>query len=110
MPRESGAPGAQVFGPPNASQTSAGTNQGTATTVAGDDCFLASVGSGTGVILQAGGGDGVISNGDSANTLLVYPPSGAAFNGGGANNAVSLPAGRAMYYRFITSTIIAAVF
>lgn len=108
MPRE----GSQIFGPPNASQTSAGTSQTTATTAAGDDVYLASVSSGTGIVLQGGNPGDIIwvTNGDTTNALLVYPPSGAAFNGSSANAAVTVPAAHSAMFKFITNNIIGALF
>ena len=66
----------------NTAQVSAGSTNADAQILNGDIVTLASVGAGTGVILPAmnQGDSVVIRNGDGAQALLVYPPSGGQIN------------------------------
>lgn len=93
-------------------QTSAGTTQATATTCVSDHVSVASVTSGTGVILKpANGGEAFsVANGDANNDLLIYPPVGAGINGSTANTALTLPARRAAFFVFISPTKINAIY
>jgi hypothetical protein len=71
--------------------TPAGVTQGTATTVNATDTYVSSAAAGAGVIIKATpfGQVQTVTNG-TANMILVYPPSGANFNGLTTNAAVAL--------------------
>lgn len=88
----------------------AGTTQGTATPVSAYHCHVTTCAAGAGVILVAVGPDGhyTIAN-DTSNALLVYPWSGAAFNGATANLPASIPAHAAGMFKPINATKITAV-
>lgn len=90
----------------------AGTTQATATQLTADDVHLASVTSGAGVILRlANGGEKFsVGNGDATNSLLIYPPVGASFNGSTANTPLTLTPQRAAFFSFVTPTKINAVY
>jgi len=96
----------------NAAQTAAGTTQATAAVCVADHVTVTAVAAGDGVILKpANGGDlFCVANGDSTDSLLIYPPVGSSFNGTAANTALTLPAGRGALFIFITPTQINAIF
>jgi len=96
----------------NVAQPSAGTTQATASVCVADHVLVPSVAAGEGVILNPGNGAEIrtIANGDATDSLLVYPPVGSSFNGTTANTALTLPAGRAAFFVFITPTQINATF
>lgn len=94
-------------------QTSSGTTQATARVCLTDHVIITDVSaSGAGVILKpANGGEAFsVGNGDSADTLLVYPPVGASFNNTAANTPLSLPPQRAAYFVFVSPTQINAIY
>ena len=96
-----------------AAVTAAGTTQGTATTLKSNHSLVTVVADGaTGVILKAYPPGEVFSvaNGDAAQSLLVYPPSGAAFNGQTANDPITLPVGFCAMGRVISNTVILVTF
>lgn len=81
--------------------SAAGTTQGTATSVYGDNVIVTTVAAGTGIVLGGPGfgpGDDVVVSNKGANPLLVYPPVGAQFNGLGANNPVTVQRGQLMSF------------
>jgi hypothetical protein len=96
----------------NVAQPSAGTTQATASVCVADHVLVPSVGAGEGVILKPANADEIrtVANGDATDSLLVYPPVGCSFNGSAANTALTLPAGRAAFFVFITPTQINATF
>ena len=72
--------------------SAAGTTQATATTL-GPLAIVSvdTVGAASGVVLTAGApGDMIVVFNGGANTLKVYPPSGAQFNALGNNNSFTL--------------------
>jgi hypothetical protein len=86
--------------------TASGTTQGTALVLSSSDSIhtVTTVASGTGVLLPSRAIDGVdtITN-SGANTLAVYPPTGAqifAPSGLGVNQPYSLPAGQSMVFHY----------
>lgn len=88
----------------------AGTTQSDATTLAANHVEVGTATAGQGVILTAYPAKEVFTVlNTSGVSLLVYPPSGAAFNGGTANDALNLPDGTACFGRFLTSTTIAVL-
>lgn len=93
-----------------ATLSAAGTTQGTATAVTAYHCCVTTCAAGAGVILTAVGPDGqfTISN-HTSNALLVYPWSGAGFNGATANLPASIPAHGAGVFKPINSTKITAI-
>ena len=82
---------------PNATAISAaGTGQGDATAITFGASRVATVASGTGVILPtAVAGKSAIVFNRGANALLVYPATGAAINALSANAGLSVAAGKA---------------
>lgn len=83
----------------------AGTTQGTATPINLGCAFFNSVGSGTGGVLTAGApGDDVWVHNAGANSLSVYPPTGAQINAAGTNTAVAVAQNTAMQFRCISAT------
>jgi len=94
------------------SQTSSGTTQATAATLLADHAVVESVASGAGVILKpAHGGEAFsVANGDASDALLIYPPSGASFNGAAADTPLTLPPQRAAYFVFVSATKINAIY
>lgn len=80
-----------IQGGVNLTLTAAGTTQGTATAINTSNTYISTAAASSGVILPAlqQGDWGIIYNG-GANTVKVYPPSGAAINQLGANNALLL--------------------
>jgi hypothetical protein len=72
--------------------TAAGTTQGTATQLTAAVNFIGTTAAGTGVILYSAAtlGDTQYVYNGGANNLLVYPPSGAAINGGTTNAAITV--------------------
>lgn len=96
-----------------AAVTAAGTTQGTATTLTTNHSLVTVVtDSANGVILKAYPPGEVFSvaNGDAAQSLKVYPPSGAAFNGQTANDPITLPVGFAAFGRVLSNTVIIVTF
>lgn len=72
--------------------SAAGTTQGTATGLTNAVNYVGTVAANSGVILSSSAAAGdcqVVFNG-GANTLKIYPDTGAQINAAGANNAVSL--------------------
>ena len=76
--------------------SAAGTTQAGATALTGDVNVVTTTGSGAGVVVMAtlDVGDSIVVANLGANGLAVYPPSGGAINGGSANAAVSVAAGK----------------
>ena len=71
--------------------SAAGSTQGTATAITTDLVVVSTVASGTGVVLPtASAGRRIVIRNNGANTLNVYPGSGAAINALGANVAFTL--------------------
>ncbi len=93
--------------------TAAGTTQGTATIASADHVTVTTVTStNRGVILKAGDDRSIrtVVNADSADTLYVYPWSGAAFNGAAANLHLALPPQTSALFIQHSPTVIAAIF
>lgn len=99
----------------------AGTTQATATAVAHKHVLTASFTQGAGAVLQqqfcATMEEGTIHNGSAAagavstgQSLLIYPWSGAAFNGQAANKALTLPAGKGCRWVYLNSTTIGIIY
>lgn len=91
--------------------SAAGTTQSDATTLPANHCEVSTVTAGSGVIVKAYARGEVfsVSNADANDPLLVYPPSGASFNGATADLPATVPARGACFGRFITSTKIILV-
>lgn len=87
-----------------ASISAAGTNQGTATALASDYNEVGTVASGTGVILRSGSNipQCVINRG--ANSLAVYPNSGAQIEALGTNAAATVTVGASVMFCPFSST------
>lgn len=62
---------------------------------------------GWGTVFNASGAAGVSATGQS---LLVYPWTGAAFNGQAVDTPVSVPAGAGMMWVFLTSTKVGVIY
>lgn len=91
--------------------TAAGTTAATATTVTADHIMVDVVtASARGVILKTmdAGQEAWVSNGDSTETLFVYPPSGMKFNNQTADLYCSIPAGKSAAFKFLNATHIIA--
>ena len=86
--------------------TATGTNQSTALALTNGVNGITTVSAGTGVILdgQARSGDSQVVYNGGANSLKVYPPSGAAINGLAVNTGVSLATGTACEYHCLSTT------
>ena len=92
--------------------TAAGTTSTTATSVTADHVMVDAVtATARGVILKTmdAGQEAWISNGDATETLFVYPPSGMKFNNQTADLHFSVPAGKAVAFKFLNATHIIAV-
>ncbi len=82
-----------------------GTNQGTAATFVGDAVSVSGADGTVGVILKNQEAAIImLTNTDAMDTLNVYPPSGAAINALGTNNADTIPAGTSKVYLRQTAT------
>jgi hypothetical protein len=85
--------------------TAAGTTQGTATTVYGDNVIVTTCAAGAGVVLSTdsgfGPGDDVFVSNQGANACLVYPPSGAQINALGANAGFSVASTKSTFLRCV---------
>lgn len=87
--------------------TATGSTQVTALVLTGNYAVFGTVASSTGAILPAGNEPFIVING-GVNALSMYPPVGGAINGGTANAAFSVTAGKTAL--FINSgTAIAAI-
>lgn len=88
--------------PPSiATASAAGTNQGTAAVVTTGVVVVTTVSPGTGVILN-GTSQTILNMG--ANTLLVYPVSGAQIGSLGTNAAFSIASGSQAAFYFTSAT------
>lgn len=89
------------------SVTAAGTTQGTATALTFNDVTVSTVPAGSGVVLASSGlaiGTPITVWNTAAETLNVYPPSGATLNGFAADKPVPVAAGASETFTPITST------
>lgn len=93
-----------------ATLSAAGTNQATATEVTAYHCYVTTVAAGSGIVLlkRAPGSEYSVANA-GANALLVYPWSGAAFNGATADLPLSIPVNGAAWFKVISATKIICV-
>ena len=94
----------QIAGDLQTGVTAAGTTQGTAASVYGDNVVVTTAASSSGVILSGpafGPGDDVFITNQGANTLSVYPPVGGQINALGANAAFSIAAGKQTFFRSV---------
>ena len=84
-----------VSGNVSVAQTSAGSTQGTASTLLAANVLLRTVGASEGVILPSTAevGDHIVIGAGGASNLSVYPHSGGAINDGTANAAITVTAG-----------------
>lgn len=80
-------------------QTAAGSTQADAAPIIASHVQVASVGSGAGIILRPLPANHayVVTNGDAANALSVYPPVGGKFNNAAANLPLVVPAGQSAW-------------
>lgn len=80
----------------------AGTTQSDATSLPAQHCQVTTVVGDDGVVIKASNAEdtmwGTVVNATSTDGLLVYPPSGWAFNGQTANDPINLPAGKGLLY------------
>ncbi len=86
--------------------TATGTTAATAALVSADHVMVDVVtASARGVILRAmdAGQEAWISNGDSTETLFVYPPTSSKFNGQTADLYCSIPAGKSASFKFLNA-------
>ncbi len=91
--------------------TATGTTAGTAALVTADHLMVDVVTTtNRGVILRAmdAGQEAWIANGDSTETLFVYPPTSCKFNNQTADLYCSVPAGKSASFKFLNSTHIIA--
>ncbi len=87
--------------------TATGTNQATAYALASTITYFSSVPSGTGCRLVAAPAVGAwaeVINGDSTNSILVYPASGGSINSEATNGSVAIPAGGSATFWAVSST------
>ncbi len=100
-------------GASSVAQTTSGSTQATAAPLIADHVSIPAAGNGEGVILPAANASDwfTIANEDaSTDSILVYPPSGAAFNGKSADIPLMLPANSAALFVFTSPTKIIAIF
>jgi hypothetical protein len=92
----------------------AGTTQSDAALVTTKHAIVASFTAGAGIVLQqqqcAIFEWGTIFNGDSADAVLIYPWSGAAFNGQATNDPLTLPAGKGAMWVYLNTTTLGVIF
>lgn len=85
--------------------TAAGASQSTATTITKDINVVSTVGSGQGIVLPAtSGGMRLTIINTGANSLNVYPSTGAQINSGGTNIAYSVAVGARLEFTSVTAT------
>ncbi len=87
--------------------TATGTTSTTAATVTADHLMVDVVtATARGVILKVmdAGQEAWIANGDSTESLYVYPPSGMKFNNQTADLHCLVPAGKAASFKFLNAT------
>ena len=96
----------------NTAQTTAGTTQATAAAMIGDAVCVPSAVEGSGLILPDANANDffAVANEDQANTVLVYPPVGAAFNGTTVNTPVTLASATAALFFFTSPTKVICIF
>lgn len=100
-----------IIGSKDLTVSAAGTVQGDATSLTAATNLVTTVAAGAGVIPVSTFPDDSemrIFNG-GANSLLVYPTSGGAINGGSSNTAVTLAQGEGLVLARLSSTVWAAV-
>jgi hypothetical protein len=87
--------------------TATGTNQATAYEVTTAKAAFSTVAASTGAVLddQAAPGDTQMIYNGGANSLTVYPPSGAQINALGTNNGMLLPVRTACEFYCLTTTL-----
>lgn len=87
--------------------TATGSDQSGAFEVTTAKAAFSTVASGTGAILDsdAAPGDSQMIYNGGANSLTVYPPSGAQINALGANNGMLLPIRTACEFHCLTTTL-----
>ncbi len=103
----------RVFGDFAASVAAAGTTTTDAQVLPSNHCIVSSAtdGSAEGVRMKSGNSLSERSVSNQATVgILVYPPTGAAFNGAAADLPINLPPGRAVKAIFVTSLKITAIF
>jgi len=89
----------------NAAVSAAGTGQSDATLLKASVSFVSTVAASSGVILPlAEDGDSVTIYNGGANTLTVYPPTGARINNASANSGVSLSVNGCLQLTRVSST------
>lgn len=100
-----------VDGDVAATLSAAGTTQSDAAAVTAAHVYVTTVGAGAGVKLVAreAGFNFSVANAQGANALLVYPWSGASFNGATADLPVNIPANGAAWFKVVTATKIICV-
>lgn len=90
--------------------TAAGTTQATATPLPAANNFIGTAAASSGVILPPGNlGDEIFVFNGGANTLAVYPPVGAAINGGATNAAASIATLKTGYFIYGSATLVGAI-
>jgi len=89
--------------------TAAGTTQGTALALVASNNQVTTTALNSGVILPAvQGGEEVWVYNAGANSLAVYPPTGAAINSGAANASFAVATTKSATFKFVTNTVILA--
>ena len=98
-----------IGGQVGASLTAAGTSQGTALALNADICFISTAAANSGVKLYAGmPGDSQIVYNAGANTVTVYPPTGAKINNAATNAGVLIAVNTFCEFFTVTTTQIIA--
>lgn len=101
-----------MAGTSNSAQPTAGTTQATASACLADHVSVPTVSAGSGVILTPGNASDIrsVTNASQTMQLLVYPPSGTAFNGITADLPLTLPPAKGALFVFTSPTTIMAIF
>lgn len=94
------------------SQTAAGSSQSDATLLIADYVAVTTFTAGQGVRLPPLEPKEIkmVFNNDSADSLLVYPASGCAINGGSSNAPLTLAARHGAMFIGMTSTVVGAIY
>lgn len=99
-----------VGGSVNANVTAAGTAQGDATLLTAAVNNIGTAASSTGVRLPQGQpGDELVILNSGAQTVAVYPPTGAKINAGTTNSALNVVAGAAILVKQVSATLFISV-
>lgn len=99
-------------GASSVTQTTAGTTQATAAPMVADHVSVTDTVNGAGLILPAANASDWFTacNEDTADSFLIYPPVGSAFNGKTVDTPLTMPPGAAALFVFTSPTKIIAIF